>query len=125
MISTLSTSGVFPNHFSVQIDLEQLVHLHIQIPDRLGDDPTIHLFLTSNPSLRSAKLLPPLGSTDHLKSLCRLISLMISWRRPHPKARNCFWRFGAANWSYSVFRTDNTQICNRKKIVLKIKEERK
>src|SRR6201990_3728003 len=60
-------AGELAFNFSIQNNLEQLVHLSTRILDRLGDEPNIiDLFLTSNPSPYTFKLFPPLGSSDHL-----------------------------------------------------------
>ncbi|MPC24674.1 hypothetical protein E2C01_017761 [Portunus trituberculatus] len=56
-------------------DLEQLVQHPTRIPDRLGDTPILHFFLTSNPSAYAVTLSSQLGSSDHnLISVCCPIS---------------------------------------------------
>ncbi|KAL7634069.1 UNVERIFIED_CONTAM: hypothetical protein RMT77_015397 [Armadillidium vulgare] len=102
----LSSSSHHPDgelifNFSIQNNLEQLVHLPTRIPDRLGDEPNIlDLFLTSYPSPHTVKLFPPLGSSDHLLiSVSCPVSSSLPQERPPPSARRRFWHFGATNWS--------------------------
>jgi hypothetical protein len=99
--STQDAAGELAYQFSILNDLVQLVQLPTRIPDRPGDSPNIlDLFLTSNPSPYTVKLLPPLGSSDHL-----LISVSCPFNSNLPRERASastkrhLWHFGAANWS--------------------------
>ncbi|KAL7646845.1 UNVERIFIED_CONTAM: hypothetical protein RMT77_002101 [Armadillidium vulgare] len=99
--SSHDPAGELAFNFSIQNNLEQLVHLPTRIPDRLGDEPNIlDLFLTFNPSPYTVKLFPPLGSSDHLLiSVSCPVSSSLPQERPPPSARRRFWHFGATNWS--------------------------
>src|ERR1044072_8788932 len=99
--SSHDPAGEFAFQFSIQNNLEQLVHFPTHIPDRLGDEPNIlDLFLTSYPSPYAIKLFPPLGSSDHLLiSVSSSISSGLPQERPPPLGKRRLWYFGAANWS--------------------------
>ena len=99
--SSHDPAGELAFQFSIQNNLEQLVHLPTRIPDRLGDEPNIlDLFLTSNPSPYTVKLFPPLGSSDHLLiSVSCPVSSSLPQERPAPSARRRLWHFGVTNWS--------------------------
>ncbi|KAL7632739.1 UNVERIFIED_CONTAM: hypothetical protein RMT77_016940 [Armadillidium vulgare] len=99
--SSHDPAGELAFNFSIQNNLEQLVHLPTRIPDSLGDEPNIlDLFLTSYPSPHTVKLFPPLGSSDHLLiSVSCPVSSSLPQERPSPSARRRFWHFGATNWS--------------------------
>ena len=94
-------AGELAFNFSIQNNLEQLVHLPTRIPDRLGDELNIlDLFLTSYPSPYTVKLFPSLGSSDHLfNSVSCSVSSSLPQERPPPSARRRLWHFGAASWS--------------------------
>ncbi|KAL7640560.1 UNVERIFIED_CONTAM: hypothetical protein RMT77_008835 [Armadillidium vulgare] len=99
--SSQDPAGELAFQFSIQNNLEQLVHLPTRITDRLGDEPNIlDLFLTSNPSPYTVKLFPPLGSSDHLLiSVSCPVSSSLPQERPPLSGRRRFWHFGATNWS--------------------------
>ncbi|KAL7640504.1 UNVERIFIED_CONTAM: hypothetical protein RMT77_008779 [Armadillidium vulgare] len=88
--SSHDPAGELAFNFSIQNNLEQLVHLPSRIPDRLGDEPNIlDLFLTSYPSPYTVKFFPPLGSSDHLLiSVSNSISSSLPQEGPFLLKRN-------------------------------------
>src|ERR1700755_962386 len=90
--SSHNPAGELAFNFSIQNSLEQLVQLPTRIPDRLGDEPNIlDLFLTSYPSPYTAKLYPPLGSSDHLLiSVSCSVSSSLPQELNSPSARRRF-----------------------------------
>jgi hypothetical protein len=99
--SSHDLAGELPFDFSIHNNLEQLVQLPTRIPDRIGDKPNIlDLFMTSKPSPYSARLFPPLGSSDYLLiSVSSNISSSLPQEQPPPSVRKKFWHCNAANWS--------------------------
>ena len=86
--SSHDPAGELAYQFSIQSNLEQLVHLPTRITDRLGDEPNIlDLFLTSYPSPFTVKFFPHLGSSHHL-----LISVSCSISSSLPQERPRFRR---------------------------------
>ena len=79
------------------IGLQQLIQHPTRIPDRHNHQPNIlDLFLTSNLSQYSYKVLPPLGSSDH-----NLISVKCNWAPPPPipPSKRHIWHFDRARWT--------------------------
>jgi hypothetical protein len=103
--SSHDLAGELPFDFSIHNNLEQLVQFPTRIPDRIGDSSNIlDLFMTSNPSPYSAKLFPPLGSSDYLLiSVSSPISSSLPQERPPPSVMKKFWHCNAANSKLSSF----------------------
>ena len=78
--SRTSPRGVQAHDFAVLCSLQQLIQHPTRIPDRHDHQPNIlDLFLTSNLSQYSYKVVPPLDSSDH-----NLISVKRNWAPPPP-----------------------------------------
>ncbi len=89
--------GIATHNFSISQNLTQIVSSPTHIPDRASDGRyLLDLFLCSNPDDCVAKVLPPIGNSDH-----SIVSVSVSYSSPtttfQPFHRTVF-QFGKADW---------------------------
>ena len=88
--------GIVIHNFSISQDLTEIVSSPTHIPDRASDGRCLLDLLCSNPDDCVAKVLPPIGNSDH-----SIVSVSVSYSSPsttfQPFHRMVF-QFGKADW---------------------------